>query len=71
MVNNTRYTRGTTFNTNETPAVHMARKAIQPLHSGGKVTIPKRIRDDLGLEDGDDVEILVRKPDTEDMEGDD
>lgn len=49
----------------------MARKCIVPMHGGGKVTIPKRIREDLHLDDGDDVELLVQKPDTESMEDDD
>lgn len=45
----------------------MARKAIQPLLGGGKVTIPKRIRDDLNLEEGDDLEMLIRRVEEEDF----
>lgn len=45
------------------------RKAIQPLLGGGKVTIPKRIRDDFGLKKGDEIEFLIEPVDEIDFGG--
>lgn len=39
----------------------MAKKAIKQLHGGGKVTVPKDLRHQLGLEDGDWIELTIEK----------
>ena len=36
------------------------RTVLKPIIGGGKVTIPKRVRDDLDLEKGDEVLLTVR-----------
>lgn len=44
-------------------SVNMPREAIRSLIANSKVTIPKRIRDDYDLENGDEVFITVEPVD--------